>query len=229
MAKFLNTTALNYELENIIKNSSKFLILISPYFKVADRIRTLIEEKSKTVPIIIVYGKDELKKSEQTWINNLSNVRLHFCKNLHAKCYMNQHTALIGSMNLYEFSQVNNHEMGVLLTTKEDEQAIKDTLDEAKQIIAASDIVQGDLESLESQDEDIQELVAAKLTASKKGKQYNLKKKEFLDAMTKHGYLELRGKNHYATEKGKTFGIEFKKGPYGYFFLFPDKEIVELI
>ena len=58
------------------------------------------------MPIIIVFGKDELAKSEQVWINALSNVRLHFCKNLHAKCYMNQHAALIGSMNLYEFSHI---------------------------------------------------------------------------------------------------------------------------
>ncbi len=34
-------------------------------------------------------------------------------QNLHAKCYLNEKAAIITSMNLYDFSQVNNNEMGV--------------------------------------------------------------------------------------------------------------------
>jgi len=45
LAKFLNTSATNYFLEELIKNASDRLILISPYLKLNDRIKELIEDK----------------------------------------------------------------------------------------------------------------------------------------------------------------------------------------
>ena len=42
------------------------------------------------------------------------HVHLYFSKNLHAKCYLNEKKMIITSMNLYEFSQVNNREMAFL-------------------------------------------------------------------------------------------------------------------
>ena len=38
MAKFLNTSATNYYLEELIKSASDRLILISPFLKINDRI-----------------------------------------------------------------------------------------------------------------------------------------------------------------------------------------------
>ena len=32
---------------------------------------------------------------------------------LHAKCYINEHEAILTSLNLYEFSRQNNEEMGI--------------------------------------------------------------------------------------------------------------------
>ncbi|TOR05048.1 DNA repair protein, partial [Vibrio parahaemolyticus] len=47
MAKFLNTSATNYYLEELIKNASERLILISPFLKLNDRIRELLEDKDR--------------------------------------------------------------------------------------------------------------------------------------------------------------------------------------
>ena len=47
-------------------------------------------------------------------------------KNPHAKLYMNEEFAVISSMNLYEYSQVNNGELGVLCGRKEDHAEFKD-------------------------------------------------------------------------------------------------------
>ena len=44
MAKFLNTSGINYHLEEIIKSARDRLIIISPYLKLNDRIRELLEE-----------------------------------------------------------------------------------------------------------------------------------------------------------------------------------------
>ncbi len=41
-------------------------------------------------------------------------------QDLHAKCYLNENEALLTSMNLYEFSQSNNDEMGLIVSKREE-------------------------------------------------------------------------------------------------------------
>jgi len=105
MAKFLNTSATNFFLEELIKNAKERLILISPYLRLNDRIKELLEDKDRLkIDVRIVYGKSDLHPEEIKWIQKLDYVRLSFCKNLHAKCYPNESECIISSLNLYEFS-----------------------------------------------------------------------------------------------------------------------------
>ncbi len=78
MAKFLNTSATNYYLEELIKNASERLILISPFLKLNDRIKELLEDKDRLkIDIRIVYGKSELQPDEINWLRvYLSCVRV---------------------------------------------------------------------------------------------------------------------------------------------------------
>jgi phosphatidylserine/phosphatidylglycerophosphate/cardiolipin synthase-like enzyme len=139
MAEFLGTTATNYQLEELIKNTSERLILISPFLNVNDRLKELLIDKDRLkIDMRLVYGKSELQPQEITWIKNLTYLRTSFCQNLHAKCYLNENVAIITSMNLYEFSQINNNEMGVLVKRKEDEKLHKDIHEEALRIIRIS-------------------------------------------------------------------------------------------
>ncbi len=81
MAKFLNTTATNYFLEEIIKDAKDRLVLISPYLKLNDRIKELLADKDRLkIDIRIIYGKNELHPSEISWLNELTYVRTSFCK-----------------------------------------------------------------------------------------------------------------------------------------------------
>ncbi len=58
MAKFLNTSGTNFFLEELIKNAKERLILISPYLRLNDRIKELLEDKDRLkIDIRIVYGK----------------------------------------------------------------------------------------------------------------------------------------------------------------------------
>lgn len=151
MAKFLNTSATNYYLEELIKNASERLILISPFLKLNDRIRELLEDKDRLkIDIRIVYGKSELQPDEINWLKGLSFVRTSFCKNLHAKCYMNESACIITSLNLYEFSQVNNNEMGIFIDRDEDPNVYKDSYEEAQRIIRISDEVRISLEKVQA-------------------------------------------------------------------------------
>ena len=65
MSKFLNTSATNYYLEELIKNASERLVLISPFLKLNDRMKELLEDKDRLkIDVRIVYGKSELHPDE---------------------------------------------------------------------------------------------------------------------------------------------------------------------
>lgn len=69
MAKFLNTSATNYYLEELIKNAQEKLILISPYLKLNDRMKELLEDKNRLkIDVRIIYGKSELHPDEINWL-----------------------------------------------------------------------------------------------------------------------------------------------------------------
>lgn len=226
MAKFLNTSATNYFLEEMIKEAKDRLILISPFLRLNDRVKELLADKNRLkIDVRIVYGKSELQPEEIGWLNALSYVRTSFCRNLHAKCYLNEELCIVTSLNLYEFSQVNNNEMGVLIRRSEDSELYRDAYEECQRIIRISEEVRIALERVatEAETEKLEggESVA-KLTSSKLGQQLKLKTAELMDKLVSSGHLEVRDGKHYLTSKGKDAGAEFrmssKHGPY---FLWP--------
>ena len=230
MAKFLNTSATNYFLEELIKNATDRLILISPFLKLNDRIKELLQDKNRLkIDVRIVYGKNELQPEEINWLRELTYVRTSFCKNLHAKCYLNEETCIITSLNLYEFSQVNNNEMGVALSRTEDTELYREAFEEAQRIIRISDEVRMSLEKVakdegqapaqESKDEENE---LEKLTSSKLAKKLGKTTQELLDRLVAAGHLELRDGKHFITESGKAIGGEFRMSKkFGPYFLWP--------
>ena len=232
MAKFLNTSATNYFLEEMIKSASDRLILISPFLKLNDRMKELLADKNRLkIDVRIVYGKSELQPQEIEWLRGLTYIRTSFCKNLHAKCYMNEEMCIVTSLNLYEFSQVNNNEMGILIQRAEDGQLYKDAYEEAQRIIRISDEVRISLERVTSEpemsnrdDEKIADGASAddKLTSSKMGQKLGLKTAQFLDRATEQGYLAFDGEKHALSPKGEKAGVEFvAKSRFGPYFLWP--------
>ena len=202
MAKFLSTTGTNYHLEELIKSASDRLILISPFLKLNDRMKELLADKNRLkIDVRIVYGKSELQPQEIEWLRGLTYIRTSFCKNLHAKCYMNEEMCIITSLNLYEFSQVNNNEMGILIQRSDDGQLYKDAYEEAQRIIRISDEVRISLERVTSDsdasgkddDKSTADAPTDKLTSSKIGQKLGLKTAQFLDRATELGYLAADG------------------------------------
>lgn len=233
MAKFLNTSATNYFLEELIKTAKDRLILISPFLKLNDRMKELLADKDRLkIDVRIVYGKSELQPEEINWLKELSYVRTSFCKNLHAKCYLNEELAIITSLNLYEFSQVNNNEMGVLIRRSDDAELYKDTYEEAQRIIRISDEVRITLERVSTEARadgdakaDSEEAAdkAEKLTTSKLAQKIGIRTADLLDRLVTGGLLELRDGKHYITAKGKEAGGEFRMSPkFGPYFLWPE-------
>lgn len=248
MAKFLNTSATNYFLEELIKDARDRLILISPFLKLNDRIKDLLADKNRLkIDVRIVYGKSELQPQEMDWLRELTYIRTSFCKNLHAKCYLNEELCIITSLNLYEFSQVNNNEMGVLIRRAQDSELYKDTYEEAQRIIRVSEEVRVSLERVAPNANDKPQRIirvgegismekvtpnasdkpddgeqSSKLTSSKLAQKLGLKTNEFLEQLVVSGHLEGKDGKHYLTTKGKEIGGEFKGSKFGPYFLWPE-------
>ncbi|MDN5566502.1 MAG: phospholipase D family protein [Psychrobacter sp.] len=247
MAKFLNSSGTTYHLEELIKNASDRLIIISPYLKLNERIKELLEDRNRLkIDIRIVYGKNDLHPEEINWLKNLTFIRTSFCKNLHAKCYLNENECIITSLNLYEFSQVNNNEMGVLIYRNDDAKLYADTYEEAQRIIRISDEVRMSLEKVgesankarsnENANEESAVTVAAnvevapsnysKLTTAKLAKELGLKTQELNSKLLEAGYLEDKEGELVLTDAGKSAGGTSKRGKFGEFCLWDSGMVI---
>ena len=121
MATFLTRKGIVFHLDRIIEEADKELVLISPYIKADNETKNLLKDKTRATTIHVIYGKKELMPAEKSFLDSLG-IATSFLKNLHAKCYLNENEALLTSMNLYQFSQEHNDEMGILVSRQDDEE-----------------------------------------------------------------------------------------------------------
>lgn len=246
MAKFLNTSGTTYVLEQLIDKAQKRVILISPYLKFNKRIKQQIEDRTNQgISFDIVYGKTALNSQERAWLDGIGKIRLHYSEDLHAKCYLNESSCIITSMNLYEFSQVNNDEMGVLLTAKDDPEAFTKAAKEALRLIristpqaatAATDSSsapdssasaaakpQNPAHAPTTQTAPTSEPRFSKITTSALAKKHNIKTAKLIHALKSAGYLFEENGLNKLTDSGKQIGGEFRKGSSGYYFIWPQE------
>lgn len=140
MAEFLTTSGISYQIERIILGAKKNLVLVSPYLQLSKTFFERIKDASnKQVRIVIVYGKDELKQEERNLLASLKGIELYYFQNLHAKCYFNDTSMVITSMNMYEFSLQNNREMGIFLQKEVDSVMFKQAVEETSSIIQSAE------------------------------------------------------------------------------------------
>ena len=76
MAKFLNTSATNYYLEDLIKATTERLIIISPFLKFNDRIRELLEDKDR-MKIDVSAVRQEPAVAARNQVAALPHLRAH--------------------------------------------------------------------------------------------------------------------------------------------------------
>lgn len=123
MSKFITTTEISHNIEVIIKEAKSFVLLVTPYVDIHRRLKGLISKKltESDALFVIICREAELKADERKWLKARPSIKIVNQKDLHAKCYMNEQMAILTSMNLYEYSQVNNIEFGVLVEKKDSE------------------------------------------------------------------------------------------------------------
>jgi hypothetical protein len=148
MALFLNTNKIAFWINEIIKTSQKELILVVPYIKTSSNVLdALLNADHRGVDITLIYRENNLTENEKSKLLSLKNLNLLHHPNIHCKCYYNGEILVIGSMNLYEYSEKNNREMGVLIhrdnitdidnkiAYSDDNKIFDDTISEIREII----------------------------------------------------------------------------------------------
>ena len=144
MATFLTTDGIVRGIDRIIQEANRELVLISPYINLDSETKKLLTKVKGTTEKHVIYGKNygntrkSLSKQDLDFLGSL-NFKASYRKNLHAKCYLNENEVLLTSMNLYQYSQDNNDEMGILVSREKDGRLYDEIHRQAKRWLASSD------------------------------------------------------------------------------------------
>lgn len=143
MVHFLNTAAAYSEIESIIIKAENRLVIISPFIKIPKLLLERLTYASDKcgVNITLVCRKDSLNRHEFNSLKRIDRLEILDLPKLHAKCFFNEKSMVITSLNLYESSQGNNREMGMLITQNEDSDAFSDAKSEAEFIMQTASII----------------------------------------------------------------------------------------
>tara|TARA_R110000737_G_scaffold336727_1_gene356392 strand:+ start:1677 stop:2534 length:858 start_codon:yes stop_codon:yes gene_type:complete len=122
MAEFLTPENLIKELRKIIVGAESFLMLVSPYIKLHDDIKSklLLHAEDPNFQLFVLFGKNEnnlsksLSSEDFEFFKQFQNVEIRYVEELHAKYYANENKSIITSLNLHSFSIKNNIEVGVM-------------------------------------------------------------------------------------------------------------------
>jgi len=145
MVAFLTRKQTAFQVEEVIKTAEEEVVLISPYLQLSDDLVARLKDADKQgVDIKIIYrnrADEELKPNQTKKLEDeikrlqpLKNLSLARLINLHAKCYYNENCMVITSMNLYDYSEKNNWEMGLLIHREHDAQVFEEAKVEAEAI-----------------------------------------------------------------------------------------------
>ncbi len=133
MAEFLTTTKVSSKIEEIITQAASQLVLISPYWKPSKNLFERIQSAAgRNIQITLMYGKEKNRLNVFKPLSSIPNITLLYCDDLHAKCYFNESKLILTSMNIYEFSERNNKEMGIYIDRSEDEALFKSIMKEVE-------------------------------------------------------------------------------------------------
>ena len=188
-----------------------------------------------------------MNPEQMTFFQGLRFVYLFFSENLHAKCYFNDTKMIITSMNFYDFSMMNNKEMGILIdkTVPEDLTVYNDAWSEIDFIEKTSkpfDFVSNPVTSVTPIKNEVKTEPKIEITANQKvngfdgkylsatalSKELGLSSKELNSLFEKLNWITRKNDDWAITSLGERKGAVIKKGQYGEYIAWPDNLIVEI-
>ncbi len=119
---------------SVIRDAGDHLVLVTPYIKLwrhAINALVLAINKGVSVTVIVRDQPDVVNGKDVADLLGIG-VPVVAIQNLHTKVYMNEDLSCIGSMNLYEFSASNSHEVAIFVadeaTDRQLRRYVEDTL-----------------------------------------------------------------------------------------------------
>jgi len=250
MAKFITTKQITSELEDLIKKADERLYIVSPYLKLSKDFRDLLTYRNTNrKDTKIIFGKQELNPEQMTFLQGLRFVYLFFSEDLHAKCYINDTKMIVTSMNFYDFSMMNNKEMGILIdkAVSEDTQVYNDAWTEIDFIektskpfdfvskptnnptqapIIKEDIIVNNTEAVIPKNVSYD---GRYFSATALSKEIGISAKDLSYKIEKLKWIEKLNDEWVLTALGKSKGAQMKKGQYGEYIAYPETIIKELL
>jgi phosphatidylserine/phosphatidylglycerophosphate/cardiolipin synthase-like enzyme len=250
MAKFLTTIDIAAQLQSLITEADERLYLVSPYLQISkDFQELLVSREKKKKETIIIYGKNELTPVQLKFLTSLRYLYLKFYENLHAKCYVNDTKIIITSMNFYEYSMINNKEMGVVYDTSDeaDKEIYEKAFDYVRLIEDNSDDKPFELNvdytktssSKNSKNVEQEKKTESKVQTNNTSNSKLLTTKEIskmtgissrkINAWFVDNKLMYKKEDDWvSTKKGKEIGAISKEGQYGKFVVWPEELTAEI-
>lgn len=124
MHTILKTAEISTEVIKLIQGAKDYCYLVTPYFKpwpLLDRVLEGTRDRGPQVTIICRHDDQRQTKLEELarWQARFG-CELILLNYLHIKLYVSDQAAILGSMNLYDSSQVKNFELAYLISNRRD-------------------------------------------------------------------------------------------------------------
>ena len=152
MNKIISNHHISPTIIDLIKNSEKYVVLVSPYLwlwgHLKDEImKCVVEREVKVLLIIKEFEKDSSKNKKKSSIQLNKRidileetleefysygVEVFTNESLHTKLYMSEKLSLISSMNLYDYSMKSNQELGVVFDDDDTRKQLNEYVKELK-------------------------------------------------------------------------------------------------
>ncbi len=147
MVQYLNTQAAYSEIENIVNRAEHKLVIMSPYIQIN---RVLLQKifhasEHRSIDVSLICKTNDIKPEEMAAINRINRLELFDLPNLHANCIYNEKAIIITSLNLFDYSQINNRDMGALLTYDKDPAAFVAAVNETEYMMQLATLVKANM------------------------------------------------------------------------------------
>ncbi|MCH9852241.1 MAG: hypothetical protein K0U45_01910 [Alphaproteobacteria bacterium] len=127
--QFVTTANMNHYIQEEFRKAKKFILILSPYIQLNEKISYILAEQiKKGVKVTIIYRENENNYPIDIECDIVNRPTLH------AKCYITENMALVASLNLYEYSQKNNDEMGFIVFKEQEKAIYAEIFEEAKRL-----------------------------------------------------------------------------------------------
>lgn len=116
------------EIISLIESSKEHCFLVTPYFKPWQLLNRALEKAaSNKKKIVFIFRDGDVKQSVYQDLNK-NGFDIHLIEKLHTKLYLNESTAILTSMNLYDSSKEFNYEVGYKFQNNNDVKNFKEAV-----------------------------------------------------------------------------------------------------